>query len=80
MNYPTATTSARFGSQVLTATFWIETDRHGKPDLTKSYAQIKLEDLGELRFPLIWSQGATVEQAHAALAIFEATGVTLQIA
>ena len=78
MNYPTATTSARYGGRVLTATFWIETDRHGNPDIAKSYAQLKLEDLGEIRFPLIWSQSVTVEQAHAALKIFEATGVTLQ--
>ena len=78
MNYPTATTSARYGSRVLTATFWIETDRRGNPDIANSYAQLKLEDLGELRFPLIWSRGVTVEQAHAAIEIFEATGVTLQ--
>ena len=78
MNYPTATTAARYGSKVLTANFWIITDKHGNPNLAKSHAQLKLEDMGELRFPLIWSQGATVEQAHAAIEIFEATGVTLQ--
>ena len=78
MNYPTATISARYGSRVLTAMFWIETDKRGNPDLANSYAQLKLEDLGEIRFPLIWSQNVTVAQAHAAIEIFEATGVTLQ--
>ena len=78
MKYPTATTTATYGGRKLTATFWIETDGNGKPELAKSYAQLKLEDMGEIRFPLIWSQSVTPEQAHAALKIFEATGVTLQ--
>ena len=78
MKQPTATTSARYGCKILTANFWIAKDERGRVNNTDSYAQIKLEDLGLLRFPLIWSKSVTPEQAHAALKIFEATGVTLQ--
>ena len=73
----TAETIAQYGSRILTAQFFVSTDDRGNVDHANSYAQISLTDRAELRFPLIWSTSVTLKEAHAALELFEATGVTL---
>lgn len=74
----TTTIEARYGNHILSAHFVIVTDRQGKQIAEKSHAQLTLINLAALHFPLVWSTPATVKQAHAALNIFEKTGVTLQ--
>jgi len=47
----------------------------GRDTTIISDAQIKLEDLSELRFPLLWSKQFPIKEAHAFLHLFEATGI-----
>jgi len=75
---PTAIVEHKYGSRIMRGTFYIVTDKHGEVIPECSDAQVALYDLGCLRFPLIWSKLLPIAEAHAALTIFEATGVTLQ--
>ena len=47
----------------------------GRDTTIISDAQIKLEDLSELRFPLLWSRPFPIKEARALLSLFEATGI-----
>lgn len=38
------------------------------------YAQVTINDLSNIRWPLVWSSGMTYKQANAALEIFKAVG------
>jgi len=72
---PTAIIERKYGGRILKGTFYIKQDKNGNQD--GSHAQITLYDLSQ-RQPLTWSYPVGVAEAHAALTIFEATGVTLQ--
>lgn len=58
----------------------IITERHGSHRLTIRYfensnkAQVTMEDIAALRFPLLWSVPMNDEQANAALDLFKAVG------
>lgn len=56
------TTENRYGSHVLTI------------DWRDDYAVVKLEDLSQLRFPLLWSKHMTREQAWATRYLFTRIG------
>lgn len=56
------TTESRYGSHVMTIT-WHD-----------SYATVKIEDLAQLRFPLLWSKQMSKDQARAARHLFEQIG------
>ena len=45
-----------------------------KYDKRGAVAQVTMYDLGDIRFPLVWSKTMTVEQGLGALALFEAIG------
>lgn len=75
---PTATVTRQYGGGVMTADFFIKYDERGNIDHARSYAWLRLEDLGNTRFPLVWSHTMKPAEARAALEIFESTGITLQ--
>ena len=54
----------RYGSYILTIRYFLD----GKG------ASVKMEDLAELRFPLLWSETMTVEKANACLDFFKSVG------
>lgn len=71
----------QYGPRILKGDFHIFQDKVGdrvEVNMVKSYSLLSLYDLGYLKYPLIWGGVKLgVDAGHAALRIFEETGVTL---
>lgn len=58
------TLQRRYGSYIMTVRHLADCDK----------AQVSIEDISLLRFPLLWSRQLSDQQAHAAMALFESIG------
>jgi len=63
-----------YGAYRMKLTPYITLDENGEINNEKSYAQVSVSDLGNLKWPLMWSKPFPLAEAHAAMTLFEGIG------